>query len=285
MKNILLTGGSGFIGGNIKYILSEEYNIISPSRNDLNLLDIEQVKSFLHKYKIDLIIHCANPTPSKNDIDKLDTILQDSLHIYFNLRSCCNLYEKMLYIGSGAEFDKRFDIVNTTEDEFGNSIPIDDYGFAKYIMNLDARASTNIYNLRVFGCYGKGDARGKFIRDMLDYVLEDQDLTIRQDCKFDYIFVEDLAHIIIKLLNTSLLYHDYNITTGRSSSLLEIAKTVIKVTNTNYSINLLKAGLNNEYTASNERLIKQIGVYKFTTLEEGIRKQFEWQRSLRCERL
>jgi hypothetical protein len=41
---------------------------------------------------------------------------------------------------------------------------------------------------------------------------------------------------------------------------------------------ILKEGLNKEYTASNRRLLEEIGEYHFISLEEGIRMQIQSER-------
>ena len=47
---ILLTGGSGMVGQNIlNHPKSKHYNIISPTREQLNLLNFDQVVSFLRE--------------------------------------------------------------------------------------------------------------------------------------------------------------------------------------------------------------------------------------------
>ena len=41
MKNILITGGSGFIGKNLREQLQGKYNIYAPSHSELELLDYD----------------------------------------------------------------------------------------------------------------------------------------------------------------------------------------------------------------------------------------------------
>jgi GDP-L-fucose synthase len=57
---IFLTGGTGMVGRNIlEHPSFKKYNFIAPSSHQLNLLDRDEVKSFLSKEMPDLIIHSA----------------------------------------------------------------------------------------------------------------------------------------------------------------------------------------------------------------------------------
>ncbi|AJC49574.1 GDP-L-fucose synthase [Allofrancisella guangzhouensis] len=60
MKKILITGSSGMVGRNIlEFHKAYEYEIISPSSRELNLLDISDVDTYIKSNKPDIIIHCA----------------------------------------------------------------------------------------------------------------------------------------------------------------------------------------------------------------------------------
>jgi len=51
--NVLLTGGSGFIGRNIlESFLAEKYNIVAPRHAELDLIDDDAVKHFFEKNKL-----------------------------------------------------------------------------------------------------------------------------------------------------------------------------------------------------------------------------------------
>ncbi len=57
---ILLTGGTGMCGRNIlEHSSATNFQILSPKSNELNLLDITQIKGYLSENKPDLIIHTA----------------------------------------------------------------------------------------------------------------------------------------------------------------------------------------------------------------------------------
>lgn len=277
-KKILLTGGTGFIGGNILPILQKKYEVKFPRRNELNINDESSVDEYLSNNKFDILIHSANITPGKNSVDKMENMLEYTIKAFLNFQKHSDKFEKIFYFGSGAEYDKRKDIVLIKETDIGNSIPVDPYGLAKYVINQIARGSKNIYNLRIFGCYGPTDAKTKFIRDCIDCCLEHKPITIRQNCYFDYMYVEDLARIIDKMINSELKYHDYNICTGKRIDLLTIAKIIDKKMQNNQGIKIGQEGLNKEYTANNARLLSDIGTFDYTCIEDGIQKQIDWQK-------
>ncbi len=279
MKKLLLTGGTGFIGRNILPVLREKYDVCAPTRAELNMTDENAIHSYLEKGHFDVVFHCANPNPFKNKQDIQGRLGLDSLRSYFALRRCSDLFNKMFYIGSGAEYDKRFDIVSAKEESVDDRLPADDYGFAKYVMNQDARRSENVYNLRIFGCYGPMDVKTKFIRDAVDCCLENRPITIRQNCMFDYMYVEDLAHIACKLMEKETLsFHDYNVCSGKRISLLDIAEIVKTQMNNPRPVGIAKDGWNKEYTGDNSRLMKEIPDFRFTPIEEGIARQIKWQK-------
>ena len=57
---ILITGGTGMVGKNfIENHQSQNYNIIAPTRDELNLLEFDKINSYLSVNKPDFIIHAA----------------------------------------------------------------------------------------------------------------------------------------------------------------------------------------------------------------------------------
>lgn len=275
MKRALLTGVSGFIGRNIKSILEEEYELLSPLRNELDLKDSDSVRSYIRNNNIDILFHCANPNPVKNTADIQENMFEDSLRIFMNLYECRDMYDKMIYLGSGAEYDKTMDISNISETECFRSIPKDSYGFAKYVINHISCKSKNIHNLCVFGCYGPGDHSSKFITHCIQCCIGNKPITIRRDCRFNYIHVYDLARIMIWLGQNTPQHFMYNATADRHFYLSEIANKVKKIMNSEQPVVILEDGFNHEYTGSNSRLINEMGSYSFISLDDGIKMQIE----------
>lgn len=277
-KRMLLLGGTGFIGRNILPSVREDFLVDSPSRGELDLLDEGAVERLVRNSSYDVVVHLANSTPAKNPKDAPERMLADSLRAYFNLRRNADAFGRMLYVGSGAEYDKRRPIVSVLESDIGRHVPLDDYGFAKYVMNEDARRSDNVYNIRIFGCYGPTDAKTKFIRDAIDCCLENRPITIRQDCMFDYMYVEDLAGVVRAMSGATLRHHDYNVCTGRRVALSEVAAEVARQMGNVRPVEVAKPGWNNEYTASNARFLAEFPDFGFTSLKAGVARQIAWQK-------
>lgn len=281
MKRVLLTGGTGFIGRNIKLILEKHFELFSPNRNELNLKSEKEVRSYIESNKIEIVIHSANPNPVKNSLDEIQSFFEDSMRCFMNLYAARDLYEKIFYLGSGAEFNKKQDIVSISEDDCFRSIPEDSYGFAKYIMNTICHGDPKVVNLRIFACYGPTDHESKFITHCIHCCMNSQNITIRQNCYFDYMHVYDLGYILIKLIKKYPTENDYNVCSGKRVSLIEIANIVKAQMKSDCKIQLFSEGMNKEYTGSNKKLLNEIGDYKFISLEKGIEMQIESERKLK----
>lgn len=280
MKRILLTGATGFIGRNILPILRERYDVLSPSRALLNLKSSDAIERYITQEKIDVILHCANPNPVVNALsDHADTFFEDSLRMFSCLAHASRLCERMIFLGSGAEYDKRRDISHFAEQEIGKRMPADSYGLAKYLMNAIASGSENIYNMRVFGCYGPSDHGSKFITHAINCCLKRQPVTVRQDCLFDYMHVFDAAKLAALLIDGSPRFHDYNCCSGTRVRLSEIAAEVCRQLGNPLPIELLSPGDNLEYTGDNGRLLSEFGDISFIPLSEGISMQINYQKN------
>lgn len=275
-KRVLFTGGSGFVGRNVIPVLEEtgRFEVFAPRRAELNLFSPEEVRAYVVDNKIDVIFHSANPNASKNALDSDDTLYQDSMRMFMPLFECRDIVERVVYLGSGAELDKRRDLACVREEAFGESVPVNDYGQAKFIQMRLAEGAENVYNLRLFACFGPWDHWTKFITHCIRSVIAGVELTIRQDCRFDYLHVSDFARVIAWSLDAPLAHKDYNVGSGKSYLLSEIATMVADVMGADVPVRVLNDGLNREYTPCVERLSAESGlVDSFLSLREGIELQ------------
>lgn len=283
MRRILLTGAGphGFVGRNLAPALKERYEVFTPSSRELDLCDFDRVAWYIDGHQIDTVIHGA--LQSLLRMGPEDAMFHD-LQMFYNLDKLSGQLEKVLYFGSGAEFDKRLPMENIREEELGRSIPANYYGLEKYIMALQARESRNIYNLRLFGIFGKYEHwQSKFISNLCCKAMYDLPLSIRQDCMFDYLYVEDLAPIVIWFMEHEPRFHDYNVCTGRPVSLRAIADVVLEVSGKELAVPVAKEGWNLAYTASCGRLKAEIGALLLHDLKSAVSKLYGYYQEHQAE--
>ncbi len=270
MKNILLTGSTGFIGKNINEQLYGTYNIFAPVSNDLELLDFAQVSSYILNNKIDIIIHCAtiNQKRREQQVNELDV----NLRMFFNLAACS--VEKMIYMGSGAEYDKRKNIADVKETDINNIPLLNDYGLSKYIMNMSTKQINHIINMRLFGVYGKYENEDAcFPSHLCKSVLYKDEIVIRQNCVFDFCYIDDVIKVLLWLIENNSKYQDYNICSGRKVSLFEMAQYVNEIGNKSLPIRFLNEGMGLEYTGNNSRILAEVPI-QFTDIKVGLEKLY-----------
>lgn len=277
MKKILLTGGSGFIGKNIVEGLQGKYIILCPSHVELNLLDSESIYRFLKENAIDIVIHTATCNGKKITSAEL---LDGNLRMFFNLERCRDLYGKMLYLGSGAEYDMQNYTSNMPEEYFDRNIPKDAYGFSKYIMAKNCLKSDNIFDLCLFGVYGKYELwERRFISNAICRALKGMDITIHQNVYFDYLWVEDLIRVLPYFIENDLKYKRYNVCRGEKIDLYSLAVKVREILNIDCEIKVAESGWKPEYTGNNNRMLEEMGGFQFSDRNNSIQKLCEYYKA------
>ena len=276
VKSVLITGSTGFIGGNIEPLLGERYNLVTPSRSDLDLLDYTEVRAFLEKAQFDAVIHLANPT-GQSRFDVKNELFERSLRVFSSLERCSELYGKMIYIGSGGEYGKHRPLINVTEEEFDLEIPHDQYGFSRYLMSKMAAQKDNIINLRLFACHGPHDPPYKLIPHIIHCIREGRAIALRQDVWFDFLYVEDIYPVLEYFMENPAKHSAYNLCSGERLLISSIAEEVRRQMNADTPIVFEKSGLGLEYTGSPARLKEEMPHWKPRTMSEGIRRILEYE--------
>lgn len=273
MKTVLITGAgpTGITGRAIKEYLENDYSILAPSSKELDLTDDAAVRAYFDTNHIDFVVHCATYRSNISQTTHMvDEELESNLRMYFALASQSDKFEKMVYLGSGAEFDKSRPIVNIKEDQFGESIPKNKYGFGKYIMNQHCRNSKNIYNLRMFGTLNPYERYTKnVVCNLCAKAVMGMPLTLKRDVLFSWVDIRDVVQAIKYLFEHEVSRHDYNIALEKPYKLSEIAIIIHKVSGRNESVIFEEKGLNKEYTCDIKSLLGDFAI-KFSSIEDSI---------------
>lgn len=275
-KNILITGSGGFIGKNLKEFLQDKYNLFTPRSFEINLLDEAVVKEYLLKNKIDIVIHCAAYGARISADVAMETVGQQNILMFQNIAKNLPAEAFMINLGSGAEYDKSKPLNKIKEEEFGNSIPKDPYGYSKYMISKEIEKYPNIVNLRLFGVYGKYEDESRFITYAINQNLAQKPIEINQNVIFDYLYIDDLCQIIKHFIKNKPSKKFFNVTPSQSISILEIANIINQISDFKSGIIVKNEGLNNEYSGYNAKFLKEMVGFDFTPYEEGIKSLFEF---------
>lgn len=275
--NIFITGANGFAGRHLKtYLESKKYKLFTPSHKELDLLDEKAVDNFFKTNKIDIVIHAAVVGGSRKE-EAEESALGQNLRMFFNILRNKKRFKKMIHCGSGAEYDKRFPIVQVKEDDFDNRVPVDEYGYVKYLCSKYIENSENIVCLRIFGLFGKyEDYRYRFISNAVCRNIFGMPITMRQNVYFDYIYINDFVRIVEYFIEHDGKHKFYNIGTGKKVDLKTIAAKINEIAEKRSEILIKNKGLNKEYSCNNSRLVNELKGFEFTDFDTYINELYSW---------
>lgn len=275
---ILITGANGFIGKSIyEFLKKNKYELLAPSKKELDLLNREQVKDCLTNQGIDIVIHAAiYNTLGKKVLNDFE-IFKKNVLMFINIADFLNIDQKMIYFGSGAEYAREHYKLNMEEEYFGSYIPTDPYGFSKYIMTRYSENRSNIINLRLFGVFGEYEkVNYRFISNSIIKVQRGDDFEVNCNMLFDYLYIEDLCKICEWFLLNDSKYNVYNVCNTKNIYIADIADIICKVNGNNATYIIKQEEISKSYTGDNSRLLKEIGDFQFTELEDAIIKMSKY---------
>ena len=298
MKNILITGGAGYIGRQISNVLNKNLNYkisvidnLSATKKNylkkkinfqkLNILDEKKLDNYFKKNSFDIVIHlAAKCIVSEGEKKKRDYFKTNVLGTK-NILNCCkkNSIKNFIFASSCSIFSNKIRIVS--ENSVTN--PISYYGKTKLIcekmIKKELGNKTRFIILRYFNVVG-GDIKnnvGEFItkdrifNNFSQKILLNKPIEIYGNdyktkdgtCVRDYIHVNDLAEIhklLIDNIDNLKNRNVINCSYGKGYSVLEIAKCFLKKNN-NKSFIIFKKKRNGdmkEILSTNKKLKKII---------------------------
>jgi nucleoside-diphosphate-sugar epimerase len=216
---ILVTGGRGFVGSKIAQHLLDCGNLVyTPSRDELDLLDLMSVHTWFSNNSVDVVVHCA--LSGREVLSSTDpAFLSDGLIMFRNLWLQKNDYKSLINLGSAYELDLSKNNSLVIEDEFLNHLPPTSYGYAKNLVARIIRETDNFYNLRLFGVFHETEKDNRFLK-----IVKNRDsVIISNDIYLDYVYLEDIFPVVDRVLSGTCPYKDINVVYNHKYMLSEIA--------------------------------------------------------------
>ena len=261
-KNVLITGGYGFIGSNlVRHIVEKKLakNVFVLDRLSENPEKIQRLKDIAQEIKtinidirnlssvenelkdIDIIFHQAAFVSVPESIKRPSETIETNVLGTVKLLEMCrkNDIERFVLASSAAVYGEQ----DTALKESENLNPVSPYGLSKLMAEDYCRIYSKLYGLkttclRYFNVYGPGQTtRGKaagIVSILHQCFTENKPFMILGDGEKtrDYIYVSDVVEANVLASYSNLINGEaVNIATGKSISinnLLEIAKNVTK---------------------------------------------------------
>ncbi|HIF9419448.1 TPA: GDP-L-fucose synthase family protein [Photobacterium damselae] len=296
MMKIFLTGGTGMVGRNIIALAIEQgHEVYAPSRSELNLASIADIKAYLEEITPDVVIHCAGLVGGiQANIEAPYDFCFENLQMGTNIVHASHLagVSKLINLGSScmyprfAENPLREDMVLQGELEPTNegyaiakvaTARLADYVSQQYGVEYKTYIPCNLY-----GYWDKFDPNKSHmipavIRKLNDAVkagTEVVDIWGDGTARREFMFAEDLADFILFSLTKFEQVPRYiNVGIGSDYSINEYYQTVANVVGYTgrFEHDVSKpAGMKQKLVDINKQT--QLGWSPKTSLEMGIEK-------------
>ena len=280
---ILITGSNGFVGRNLaELFLQNNYTVLAPLKDELNLIDIGEVERFFVKNHIDVIIHSA--TTSLVGKTYPPEVCENNLRMFFNLQKQMTPSMKLINFGSGSEYGRSYWHKKMPEEYFDEHIPEDSHSYSKYLVSKYIRDinSEQLTSLRVFGIFGKyEDYRYKFIANAIVKSLLGMPIVINQNVVYDYLYINDLYKIVEYFIHNDTVERIFNVTPTESVDLVTIANSINELSGNTTEIQVLNQGIGVEYSGDNKKLLSEMGDFQFIPLKVAIAELYEYYKAIK----
>jgi UDP-glucose 4-epimerase len=262
MKNILITGGAGFIGANLTRLLIREgfkvkvLDNFSTGRYEyleglpLEIIEGDILSSDTLSYAcedIDAVIHLAAQTGVPVSISDPRKDCETNVFGTLNVLESVRLQQsqngrriRVIFASSNAPLGRQ----EPPAQETKAPLPISPYGASKlagegYCLAYNGTWGLETVVLRFANIYGafsehKNSVVAKFIKD----IVKNGSITIDGDGlqTRDFIYVEDLCRAVLLALTTPHVGEIYQIATGVETSIISLANQILDLMGVNSEI-------------------------------------------------
>ena len=256
IKNVLITGGTGFIGGNLySYLKSRSYNVFLLVRNS-NLKNIGKKKKNIILWeelfnkekvldiygndipKIDVVIHLASygVNPVEDSLEKMMDV-----NINLTLKLLKNMFKlnckKIIFTGTALEYKYKTEKLVESDEIHGNTY----YSATKSSGLLLAECIANkleidAITLRVFNIFGEKEKDNKLLPSLFKNKDEKYIPFSKGEQIKDFLYIKDLLLAYEKVLIKDIFDNGiYNVCSGKGISVKEFIILASKVANIPFS--------------------------------------------------
>ena len=299
-KKVLITGGTGFIGSNVvSELLKKGYEVHSlvyppfaPEQEglyqyEMNLMDLEALKTFFENHKFENLIHLAwyvGPKCHVHDLNLDWTIATLNLLKLFKE----NGGKRFLGAGTISEYDYKYGYL--LEDETPNAKT--PYGACKNSIYKIAGAFCKQNEIdfkwpRIFNLYGPNEKSQRLMPSVINSCLKGEDVKVSDCLKFqDYLHVEDTARGIVTVFESDI-QGAVNICSGKPVQLRYIVNKIAELTNFKGNIlwGAIPAAFGDDLVVGNNEKLKSLGWKSQYTLDEGLMQTIEWWKEHNKEKI
>jgi len=164
------------------------------------------------------------------------------------------------------------------EDSWDEHVPADEHGFSRYaIMRWIEKATFPIVDMRIFGIFGPyEDYAIRFISNAICKTMFDMPITLRQNRRFSYLWIEDFLEILSRFIEEEVPDRAYNLTPDDPIELVDLAYLVRQIAGSSQPIIVAAEGRGPEYTGDNSRLHRVLGGIDFTPFKTAVERLYSW---------
>lgn len=308
--NIIITGGSGFIGSNlVDELVKTSNNIIVVDRKitpksifsqhalqkkvefvQIEIRDKKKVFEVFRKYKPSHVIHLAAQTivttAFGNPLETFETNILGSINIFEACRVIGGV-KRVVFASS----DKAYGKTKKTYTEDSPLAGDHPYDVSKSSADLIAQTYFKTYNLPVvitrFGnVYGEGDLHfDRIIPGLCRAVIKKNTFEIRSDGQYirDYVYVKDVVEGYIFLLNHTgnLDGEAYNFSSMDTFSVLELIKRAETILEVKIPYKILNRTHNEiPYQHLDDSKVRRLGWQSKYTFGNTLKNILQWYKKI-----
>ena len=220
MKKILLTGGTGFVGGRILKELEKNFKITILIRNKklkkinkkikyLYFDNIKNLSAILKKKNFDTVIHCATYYKKKHSEEDIKKMIDANIHLGIILLENCKKIKFTKFINFTSVWENYNNIKNN---------PINLYSALKLsfskIIEFYKKEYKNVkfFNLYLSETFGPQDKRRKLLSVLKDNYNKNLTTTITsRNLNINIININDIVSALKLILKKDIKQGNYNI--------------------------------------------------------------------------